>query len=129
VKYVWIGITILGVLLAMSIGALAFLDTTTDQVAALLEEAQSLERETAMSKVQEAKALWERRYGLMAALTDHGDLEEIRQVFAELETGPEDFVTRCHALSSRIRGLAQAEMLHYYNFLCAYRFNAAAALP
>lgn len=116
-KHFWISFTVLTVLLALSVGALVFMDTTTDQVAALLEEARDLEPKAAMEQVEKARALWNRRYGLMAALTDHADLDEIRQVFAELETAPEDFTTRCSALAARVRGLAQSEMPHYYNFL------------
>lgn len=116
-KHFWIGLSILALLLALSIGSLLFMSVTTEKVAALLDEAQSLKPEAAMEKVSQAEDLWNRRYGLMAALTDHEGLNEIRQGFAELKTCPQDFETRCCGLASLVRGLSQSEMPYYYNFL------------
>ena len=125
-KFLWIGLGILSLLLVISVAGLYCLDNTADQVAGLPETAwqQSLagNLDQAVRQAGQAEALWQRRYGLVASMADHHDLEEISLGFSELggwqalDSG-ENYAMVCLRLAGQIRELARGEKPAYYNFL------------
>lgn len=122
-KHFWIGLGILGTLLAGSVLGLRLLDRQTQAVAARLEQAAGArEPEEMVRAAEEARIAWRRYYGLMAMVTDHAGMDEIAAGFAELEQleqdrDPGEIGRQCRALALRVRMLYGTERLTYYNFL------------
>lgn len=76
----------------------------------------------AEEKMGEAGALWEKRYSLCASLTDHGPMEEINSLFAQLAVYAEsrdaqNFAAVCALLAENLKAIGEAHMVNWWNLL------------
>lgn len=125
-KYLYIGLGVLAVLLALCIGSSVFLCRSTRQSEALLLDADAALREddfpAAVAFADEAQRAFDRRRELLGALLSHEELDEIAIAFSALEVygaegSREEFRVRCEELLFRLRHVAEMDVPFYYNFL------------
>ena len=86
------------------------------RAAALAEENGPAAKETAM----QAKDQWQRNWHFTAAVADHTPMEEIDDLFAELETyapDSQEFTICCRKLIRRTAAMAQAQGLSWWSLL------------
>lgn len=125
-RRMWIGIGLLVVLLAVGIGLTGAFTGLHQPLAEQLEQtsqaALAEDWETAAALLTDSAARWQRCHRFTAAVADHGPMEEIDGVFAELEallcqqdTGA--FAAGCARLSSLTRSLAQSQCVTWWNLL------------
>lgn len=82
-------------------------------------------REEALALTRDARERWEGQWGLTAALADHGPMEQIDALFAQLEVyaGAEDWVAFagvCAQLGSELQALGDAPSLSWRNLLLRF---------
>lgn len=125
-KYCYLGLGILAVLLALSIGSSVLLRRSTEESEAYLQEAAAAaatdELSAATTAAGRAEAAFERRRKLLGALLSHEELDEIAVSFAQLgvygeEGSREEFRAQCESLRFRLRHVAEVDVPFYYNFL------------
>lgn len=122
-KRIWIGVGILIVLLAVGILMMQLTDRQLEQTADALQQAAGTgDWELAVSLAREARQDWNRRCHLMAALTDHADLDLIEGGFAQLEVygqrnAQTDHAATCAQLSEALRHLKESQKLTWWNLL------------
>lgn len=125
-KYFYIGLGILAVLLALSIGGSVLLCQSTRESEAYLQEAAEALTEddfsAAVLLAGKAERSFARRRELLGALLSHEELDEISVDFSDLlvygaEDSREEFRARCEALRFRLRHVAEMDVPFYYNFL------------
>ena len=78
--------------------------------------------EQAQKLTQEAKQDWERRWHMAAAFADHGPMEEIDRLFAQLETyewwrEPMGYSALCMELSRELGAMGDAHIPNWWNLL------------
>ena len=119
-KYFYIGLLILALLLAGCVCAGRALRGRTEAAAAPLEQAlEALERgDVARGRacVEQARAEWQRSEGLLASLLNHERTQAVSAALAELEELRGAELTRaCGRLIRSLRELAETETLRWRN--------------
>lgn len=98
-KYLYLGLLILALLLTGGILEYETLLRGTDSVCDPVEDALTALRNGELSECRDAlrraKAEWEKREGVLSALMNHARIEEIDHDFAEAEAVPVHELERC----------------------------------
>lgn len=125
-KYFYLGIGILAVILLLSLLCLGVIGGRMAEIGTLLEEAwgdcKTGRFDRAKLVAEKAKSAWEAGYGLTASFADHGDLNEVDQLFAQMEAcgvleNWDEFAQVCRQLITLVEDVSQRQKPLYYNFL------------
>lgn len=125
-KQLWFGIGLLVLLLVGGIFSSFFIQQTQSPISAQLDRAADagfLEKwEEAQQRFSSAQTRWEKHKKVLAAIADHGPMEEIDCLFEELEfyiRAEESamFAGLCSRLSQLFRSLAESNLLSWWNLL------------
>ena len=78
--------------------------------------------EEAITIVRSAQAQWQQKRQLIAAFSDHADVDGVDQIFAQLEVYQRygsrlDHAAACAQLSEALLNLAEAHALTWWNLL------------
>ena len=120
------GIALLVLLLLGGLLAAWDMSCQHEKISAMLEDsawlALSGQWENARETAEGAKAEWERRQKIRAALADHTPLEEIDGLFAEMTVfaaseEQTEFARTCAALARRMKALADSHKASWWNIL------------
>lgn len=82
--------------------------------------AEAGEGETARETALQAREKWKRNWHFAASVADHTPMEEIDDLFAELEVyepDSEEFMACCRQLIRRTEAMAQAQGLSWWSLL------------
>lgn len=125
-KRLWLGVTLLVLLLALGIGETVCVCKLTEPVSRKLFQASQAAREadlvSAQTLMEEARQEWQGHWAFLAAMNHHGPMEEIDGLFAQaqalLENGAASDVSACCArLGEMIRALGEAHSVNLRNLL------------
>ncbi len=125
-KRVWFGAALLLVLLALGIGSSIIMGRLHQPLAEDLRQAADLALsgnwETAEKIVINAEKKWKNAWHFSASFSDHGPMEEIDTLFAQLDVcrkcRDEDvFAEICACLSRQIKAMGDAHELSWWNLL------------
>ena len=122
---IWFGAALLAALLVLGIFSAALMEDTHLTQAARLERAAELAAagtwQGAEAAFTEAKNGWDKRSALIAGLSDHGPMDQIEGMFAQLEvflqtrdTGA--FCGSCRYLTKQLEALGKSHSLNLQNF-------------
>ncbi len=122
----WLGIGILAIFLVLGFGVSAAMDMTHNAIAATLdtaaESALSGDLKTGQQQALSAKQAWEKSWHSSATVADHGPMDEIDGLFAQLSvysragnTG--DFAACCTRISMLVQAMSEAHSLTWWNLL------------
>lgn len=121
-----IGIVFLVILLAMSFGVQRVMQNTQEPIAAALaaagENARSGHWEAAKQYADAAAGRWQESWHLTAAFADHGPMEDIDALMAQLpsylhQQDETEFTALCAELIRRINAMVDAHTLKWWNLL------------
>ena len=122
----WGGVAVLAVLLALGLWVAKSMETTHKAVARHLEQAarEALAGDTKQGQqvLQKAQKLWRQRRFLTAAVADHGPMEEIDSILAQLESLAEagdraSFAAWCSRAARLVEAIGEAHKLTWQNLL------------
>ena len=125
-KRLWIGITILSVLLAIGIGTTIFATRTQSDISKKLNLAleAALEGKWQEARIlsMDAKEKWEAYRNATAAIADHEPMEEIDDLFSQMEVY---WITRqqvpfsvcCASLSVLTEAIGEAHAINWWSLL------------
>lgn len=122
----WLGLGILLAFLALGFATAAVMNDAHDPTEALLtqaaEKALAGEFEEAVTLAKEAKNRWESHWNGTATVADHGPMDDVDALFAEMEIYAKaeekpHFAAVCKELSRRIRAVAEAHRFSWWNVL------------
>ena len=125
-KRMWIGVALLGVLLAAGIGLHYGFDAMHRPLAAQLEAAGEAavagNWQEAVATVEAAREKWEHFRPLTAAVADHEPLEEIDGLFSRLQVLAEgravtEFAAECRQLDILADAIADTQGLTWWSLL------------
>jgi sensor c-di-GMP phosphodiesterase-like protein len=125
-KRLWIGITILSLLLAVGIGTTIFATSTQQEISQTLSQASELALEgkwqEAKNLSQNAKQKWERYRKATASIADHEPMEEIDDLFSQMEiylitNQPLPFSVCCASLSVLTEAIGEAHAVNWWSLL------------
>lgn len=123
-KRIWFGVALLALMLALGLGSSALMKKTWQKQSENLNHAASFAVEgdwaTARTLQQEAKAEWEKKQLLVAALCRHEPIDEIEGLFAQLDVFSEtrravSFSSTCVYLSRQLDSLGQSHSFNLKN--------------
>lgn len=125
-KRTWIGIGLLAALLILGLFTARWMERCHSPVAGNLKQA----AEAAMAQdwnraellADRARGSWERSRKITAVLADHGPMEEIDSLFAELKIfllarEQVHFASVCGQLSRQVEAIGEAHGLMWWNIL------------
>lgn len=122
----WIGVGILLILLALGLGLLWVSRDFYEEFANGLEQAGKLAMEgswpAAGEKAAQSRAQWDRYRRFWAAFTDHEPVEQMQNLFSQLEVYRQrqlevDFATVCHSLVDLAEALDESHSLSWWSIL------------
>ena len=124
-KRLWIGVGVLLVLLSLGLGSTAVMERIPGALAENMEKAAATaatQWENASSLAEKAREEWGKYEHIIAALTDHEPLEELKGLFNELEVSRlwEDrgyFASVCSRIASLAKALSESHTPHWWNLL------------
>ena len=125
-KRLWLGLGILLAFLSLGLGITVAMDRIHEPIAGLLEEASQVALSgnflRGIELSNKAQARWESYRKITATVADHTPLEEIDQLFAEMEIyGQEEelphFAACCQQLSTLVRSMGEAHSLTWWSLL------------
>jgi len=122
-KRIWIGVGFLVGLLVLGVAVTKITDRQMGEISQTLHQAsESRDWETSVTLAQAAKRDWEENSHLMAALSDHADMDTVDQLFARLEVhrkrkAETDHAAVCAQLSEAIHALKENHRLTWWNLL------------
>ncbi len=125
-KRMWIGISLLLVVLLIGIGLTAAFSALHQPLAEKMEQASRAalaeDWEKAETLVEEASAQWERIRHFTAAVADHEPMEEMSSLLAELQVlltlrEKEAFATGCARLAKLAEAMAESQAVVWWNLL------------
>ncbi len=125
-KRLWIGILFLAVMLAGGAGIRLGMESLQQEISQQLDSAsqQALEGELSQAKAraQEAQRLWEKYRDLVAAVTDHGPMEEMDTLFSQLPIFEKadsamNYAAVCSELSMLMQAIGENQALHWWGVL------------
>ena len=125
-KRMWIGVVLLAVLLVSGLLAAEFMEKTHGPIVSDLKQAADAAMEGSWGRAEaltaRARKSWDKHRFLTAAFADHGPMEEIDALFAQLEAYREagdtlGFAAVCAALSKQLEAMGDAHELSWWNLL------------
>lgn len=122
-RRIWIGVGVLLVLLVLGILIMQITDRQLGTVSETLKRSSETENwDEAVSLSKKAQKDWKKKWHLMAALTDHTDMDTIDGLFAQLEvyvqhSAKTDYAATCARLSEAIRDLEENHSFSWWNLL------------
>lgn len=125
-KRLWIGVSLLAVLLFLGLGITEFMCRIHEPMAEDLKEASRLALDDEWSKAEacakRARDLWEQNRHLTAAVADHEPMDSIDALFAELEiyAACRDSVSysgTCAHLSELVSAMGKEHRFSWWNLL------------
>ena len=125
-KRLWLGVALLGVLLAASIAVQAVTSRLHHPIAQDLEQAADAalaeDWEQAQRLYRRAQDAWQRCHGATASIADHSPMDELDMLFAELNVFSREreavhFAATCRSAAQMAQAMAQAHSLTWWNFL------------
>lgn len=123
---IWFGAALLAVLLLLGFGSSTWMEKTHFSQAADLSRAAELALEGNWTGAENfagaARREWNKRRPFVAALSDHGPMDQIEGLFAQLETfaAAQDTVSyssTCVFLASQLEALGKSHSFNLQNFL------------
>ncbi len=117
-----LGITLMLALLGAGLAVWKEAEDIHTPVSRTLEEAAdtalSGQTEKAREKALQARALWEEKWHASAAFSDHGPMDEIDGLFAQIEgCGNTELAALCRRIASLVSAVAEAHSLTWWNLL------------
>lgn len=125
-KRLWIGIVILATLLSLGIGTSVFAIRTHERISRSLEQASEAALrgnwEKAKTLSLEAKEKWESCRKGIAAIADHEPMEEINDLFSQMEVylltrQQISFSACCASLSILTNAMGEAHAINWWSLL------------
>ncbi len=125
-KYLYIGVGLLLVMLAISLLCLWQLSVCSDAIAKQLEQAISAydsgQMDASISYARTAEAMWHEKEGFLCSLLDHMETDSIHWNFSDIRSymtsGPADeFRASCAEALAMVRHLKEMELPYFYNIL------------
>lgn len=125
-KYLYVGIAILALCLALCVTTTCMLTRYTKEASQMLEEAQThaaqAQYDAATRLVSQSNKLWKRHHGFFGIILRHDEADDVNAMYQRLlayaeEESSEEFLPTCAELIQRIHHLADMELPHYYNVL------------
>ena len=122
----WFGAALLLVLLGLGIASSVLMGIFHEPLAQSLERAADLALaenwEKSQEIVEQAQEKWEKMWHFSATVSDHGPMEEIDALFAQLEIyqksrDPVNFAAACASLSRQIEAMGDAHEISWWNLL------------
>ena len=122
----WIGIGLLVILLGMGLGLLwgshVFFTEFSENVEQAGHLAMSGNWQAAGQKVAKSKAQWDRFHNFWSAFTDHEPMEQMENLFAQLELYQSqqmeiDFSAVCRSLSHMARAIQESHGVKWWSIL------------
>lgn len=122
----WYGVGVLAVLLVLGFWVAWSMKNTHEPIAACLEQAAQAAAAGDMAQgaafVEKAKAIWQKRRELTAAVADHNPMEEIDSLFAQLESYASagygvEFAAWCRRTAQLVAAVGEAQRLTWQNLL------------
>lgn len=122
----WIGIALLAAFLGLGIGVTVAMDQVHEPISQVLEEAaeQALagDLEGGAALARQARMDWQDHWKGTASVADHGSMDEIDGLFAQMEVyarqGREtDFAAYCARLSKLVHAVGEAHGFNWWNLL------------
>lgn len=122
----WIGIGILIILLALGLGLLWGSTVFFREFSRNMEQAAELALggnwSAAVEKAMNGRSQWERYRRFWSAFTDHEPVEEMQDLFSQLEVYQArclevDFATICHSLSHLAEAIDESHNLRWWSVL------------
>ena len=130
-KKLWLGLGLLGILLALGLGVLGMLAERSRRTDAALgraaEAAEAGDMALALDRAGEALQYWQAATPGIDAVTSHEETDEIQRALAELlalaKSGKrEEFLALCARLRVMTAHLAEMERPRWYNLLSGLPF-------
>ncbi len=125
-RRLWLGVSILAVLLVLSACTALAVDRIHSPIASDLQQAaQAADREDwtqAQKLVHRARGRWEQYWRFTAAVADHTPMDELDGLFGELEIYLREkeqphFSVTCQHLSELARAMADSHLPTWWNLL------------
>ena len=122
----WIGLALLLALMVGSLVSVYWLQEEQQVMGTRMEQAAGYALESRQEDAQalagQVKRQWERNWNRVAAFADHGPMEEIDGLFAQLDvyarTGDDvAWAAICAELSQELQALGDAAVPHWWNLL------------
>ena len=122
----WLGAGILAVFLGLCLLVSQLAGNAHQPTGELLEQAAEKtlagDFEEGVSLAKEARQRWQKQWKGTAAIADHSPMDEVDDLFAEMEiyakTGEEPhFAACCKELAQRLQAIADAHRLSWWNIL------------
>lgn len=124
-KRIWFGAALLGALLILGILSAALMENTHLTQASCLNHAAALAQagnwKGAEAAFSEAKNSWDKRSALIAGFSDHGPMDQIEGMFAQLEVflqlrDEAAFCSSCRYLAKQLEALGKSHSFNLQNF-------------
>lgn len=125
-KRMWFGAAVLLALLILGILTARKMETDQLPIMRQLEQASRYALEDqwpqAEQSFENARAQWQRRWHLTAAVADHTPMEEVDSLFAQIQVYAQrrrtvSFAAGCAELARRIQAVADAHSMDWWNLL------------
>lgn len=122
-KRLWIGVVVLLILLVagivLTVSFSAMHTPLADTLSQAANHAYNGELTAATTAIKDAQSQWEACRRFSAAVLDHRLLEEMEELFAQLEftDNPYTLATLCARLSSRAAEMAESQAITWWHLL------------
>lgn len=124
-KRLWIGVGVLLTLLALGLGSTAAMEGIPGKLAQDMDKAAEVaatQWEKAKSLAASAREKWNQYEHVIASLTDHEALEELKGLFSELDVSQlwedrEHFAAVCARIASLAEAVSESQTPHWWNLL------------
>ena len=125
-KRLWIGVVLLGIMLAGGIGMLLFSHSFYDEFSETLESAADAALSGQWSEAEklsrQATMQWRRHHRFIASFTDHEPIEDVESLLRKLELYqntqlPVDFADTCRTLGQLCKAIDESHSLNWWSVL------------
>lgn len=125
-KRLWIGVALLGVMLAAGVAMLLFsrnfYEDFSGNMEAAADAALTGQWAAAEELARQATAQWGRYHRFFASFTDHEPIEDVKLLLMKLELYQKarlsvDFADTCHALSQLCEAIDETHSLNWWSVL------------
>lgn len=120
----WLGVGLLLLLLGISITTSLYLDNIHGQITDILNQAGdaaiSGDLDTATAFVMQAQQIWQKHWHLTALVIDHGPVDEIDGMFAQIEAYGQagempEFAACCAGTARMVQAVGESHSLTWWN--------------
>ena len=122
-KRIWLGVGLLVALLVVGVALMQITNRQMETLSQAVEKASETQSwEEAITIVRSAQAQWQQKRQLIAAFSDHADVDGVDQIFAQLEVYQRygsrlEHAAACAQLSEALLNLVEAHALTWWNLL------------